>query len=282
VRAGAATGRGQSACDGTSSFCCWVSAVVSRGVRRIAGGHRELYGHAASSRRNLILSSPSFLMGFFSFSQLLPCSIRQQHSSRSQDSSLGKTPTTRLPWRISSFEHSSTLVEEISRATSSANAYNCSDYSSPSGSTAIVSGYFRRYSGMYIRVVPTVDFRSGCTQICFNYWAKFFLSSWLTRSRMFRYFRTGNAGREFNKIDEYVYHHVLHCQWRRGGQRTRFRFDRWPRERLYEIGLHRLRGTVKYPKVAALRKPCQESSSVSCVRENRMHSLKGGAGNGSR
>ena len=76
------------------------------------------------------------------------------------------------------------------------------------------------------------------------------------------YFRTGNADREFHKVDEYVYGRVLHWQWRRGGQRTRFRFDRWPRERLYEISLHRLRGTVKYPKVAAPRKPCQESSPL--------------------
>lgn len=96
------------------------------------------------------------------------------------------------------------------------------------------------------------------------------------------YFRTGNADREFCKVDEYVYDRVLRWQWRRGGQRTRFRFDRWPRERLHEMGLHRLRGTVRYPQAAALRMPCQKSSSVSCVRETRTHSLKGGAGNGSR
>lgn len=96
------------------------------------------------------------------------------------------------------------------------------------------------------------------------------------------YFRTGNADREFNRIDEYVYDRILRWQWRRGGQRTRFRSARWPRERLYEMGLQRLRGTVRYPKVAAPRKHGQENSSVSCVRENRTHSLKGGAGNGSR
>ena len=96
------------------------------------------------------------------------------------------------------------------------------------------------------------------------------------------YFRTGNADREFNKLDDYVYGRVLRWQWRRGGQRTRYRFDRWPRKRLYESGLHRLMGTVKYPKAAIPRKPCQENSSVSCVRENRTHSLKGGAGNGTR
>jgi group II intron reverse transcriptase/maturase len=96
------------------------------------------------------------------------------------------------------------------------------------------------------------------------------------------YFRTGNADREFNRIDDYVRSRVLQWQRRRGGQRTRFRFDRWPPTRLYEIGLHQLQGTVRYPKVAAPRKHSQENSSVSCVPENGTHSLKGGAGNGSR
>ena len=95
------------------------------------------------------------------------------------------------------------------------------------------------------------------------------------------YFRTGNADREFNKLDNYVYGRVQQWQWRRGGQRTRYRFDRWPRERLIEMGLHQLRGTIRYPQVATPRTHSQENSSVSCVRETRTHSLKGGAGNGS-
>jgi hypothetical protein len=54
------------------------------------------------------------------------------------------------------------------------------------------------------------------------------------------YFRTGNADREFNKVDEYVYERL--CRWksRRGGQRAHFRFDEWPRERFHGLGLHRL------------------------------------------
>jgi RNA-directed DNA polymerase len=91
------------------------------------------------------------------------------------------------------------------------------------------------------------------------------------------YFRTGNSEDKFNQVDHYVYRRVVHWQWRRGGQRTRFRLDRWPRDRLYDLGLHRLRGTVKYPANATPRRP-----SVSCVRETRTHSLKGGAGNGPR
>ena len=89
------------------------------------------------------------------------------------------------------------------------------------------------------------------------------------------YFRTGNSDRRFNRMDGYVHDRVLHWQWRRGGQRTRFRYDRWPHQRLYDLGLHRLQGTVKYPVQAMSGKP-----SVSCVRETRTHSLKGVTGNG--
>jgi group II intron reverse transcriptase/maturase len=90
------------------------------------------------------------------------------------------------------------------------------------------------------------------------------------------YFRTGTADREFNRIDSYVYYRILRWMHRRGGQRTRYRWDAWPRERLHEeMGLYRLRGTVCYPANAALRRP-----SVSRVREIRTHGLKGGSGNG--
>ena len=91
------------------------------------------------------------------------------------------------------------------------------------------------------------------------------------------YFRTGNSEDKFNQVDDYIHRRVTHWQWRRGGQRTRYRFDQWPHNRLYSLGLHRLRGTVKYPANATPRRP-----SASCVREIRTHSLKGGAGNGSR
>ena len=96
------------------------------------------------------------------------------------------------------------------------------------------------------------------------------------------YFRTGNADRKFNEVDDYVYHRVQRWQWRRGGQRTRYRFDRWPRGRLYEMGLQRLMGSVRYPQAATSCMHSQKNSSVGCVPENGTHSLKGGAGNGSR
>ena len=89
------------------------------------------------------------------------------------------------------------------------------------------------------------------------------------------YFRTGTADREFGKVDDYVFERLRRWKYRRGGQRTRFRSAEWPRERFFGLGLHRLRGTVKYPAQATPVRP-----SLSRVREIRTHGLKGGAGNG--
>ena len=89
------------------------------------------------------------------------------------------------------------------------------------------------------------------------------------------YFRSGNADGKFNRVDGYVYRRVTDWMERRGGQRSRSYQEEWPSERLHETGLHRLQGTVSYPPQASLVRP-----SVSCVRETRMHSLKGGFGIG--
>jgi group II intron reverse transcriptase/maturase len=84
------------------------------------------------------------------------------------------------------------------------------------------------------------------------------------------YFRTGNADREFNKLDSYVYWSLKRWQYRRSGQRMTRR-KAWTQQQFYGTGLHRLQGTVYYLSQATPRK-----SSLSCVRENRTHSLKGG------
>ena len=87
------------------------------------------------------------------------------------------------------------------------------------------------------------------------------------------YFKTGNADAQFNQIDHYVHERITRWLWRRGGQRPRSRPSKWPHERLFEMGLHRLRTTVRYPAQATPRRP-----SVSRVRENRTHGLNGGPG----
>jgi RNA-directed DNA polymerase len=84
------------------------------------------------------------------------------------------------------------------------------------------------------------------------------------------YFRTGNSDREFGKLDGYVYQRLQRWQHRRGGQRSRFRFSKWPRTRYHELGLHQLRTTVEYPAQATPVRP-----SLSRVREMRKHGLKG-------
>jgi group II intron reverse transcriptase/maturase len=84
------------------------------------------------------------------------------------------------------------------------------------------------------------------------------------------YFRTGNADREFNKLDGFVYRRMRRWQVRRGGQRAT-RQNAWTGDQLHGMGLHRLQGTVRYPSQATSRR-----SSVSCVPENGTHSLKGG------
>src|SRR5579862_7775170 len=84
------------------------------------------------------------------------------------------------------------------------------------------------------------------------------------------YFRTGNADREFNKMDAFVVQSLRRWQYRRGGQRPTKR-PKFTWDQLYGMGLHRLMGTVQYPTQAT-----QVRSSLSRVRENRTHGLKGG------
>jgi RNA-directed DNA polymerase len=83
------------------------------------------------------------------------------------------------------------------------------------------------------------------------------------------YFRTGNADREFNKMDRFVVKSLRRWQYRRGGQRPTKR-EPFSGDQLYGMGLHQLMGTVKYLAQATPRR-----SSLSRVPENGMHGLKG-------
>ena len=85
------------------------------------------------------------------------------------------------------------------------------------------------------------------------------------------YFRTGNADREFNKMDSFVVKRLRQWQYRRGGQRPTKR-PPFTSDQLYGMGLHRLMGTVQYPAQATPRR-----SSLSRVPENGEHGLKGDA-----
>jgi RNA-directed DNA polymerase len=83
------------------------------------------------------------------------------------------------------------------------------------------------------------------------------------------YFRTGNADRKFNQMESFVIRRLHRWQFRRGGQRLTKRAP-FRSDQLYGMGLHHLRGTVKYPTQATCRR-----SSLSRVLENGTHGLIG-------
>ena len=62
------------------------------------------------------------------------------------------------------------------------------------------------------------------------------------------YFRTGNAARRFNQLDTYVWRRLCALRVKRKGRHLRpGEADRWTRDYFHNLGLHRLRGTVRYP-----------------------------------
>jgi hypothetical protein len=83
------------------------------------------------------------------------------------------------------------------------------------------------------------------------------------------YFRTGTCRREFYQMDDFVFRRLVGWLKRRGGQRGQ-RKTTWTPAHFYGMGLYQLRGTVRY---AAQATPPR--LLLSCLRENRTHSLKG-------
>lgn len=65
------------------------------------------------------------------------------------------------------------------------------------------------------------------------------------------YFRTGNAARKFNSIDWYVQRRLHRLLARRYGRNLRpGHYETWTSDWFRDQGLHRLRGTVRYPGAA--------------------------------
>ena len=65
------------------------------------------------------------------------------------------------------------------------------------------------------------------------------------------YFRTGNAARKFNQVDSYVWQRLRHLRIQRKGRHLRAgEAGNWTRDYFHQLGLHRLRGTVRYPEAA--------------------------------
>jgi group II intron reverse transcriptase/maturase len=65
------------------------------------------------------------------------------------------------------------------------------------------------------------------------------------------YFRTGNAAKCFNQLDSYVWRRLKSLRIKRKGRNLRpGEAERWTRESFWNLGLHRLRGMVRYPEAA--------------------------------
>jgi group II intron reverse transcriptase/maturase len=63
------------------------------------------------------------------------------------------------------------------------------------------------------------------------------------------YFATGNAARRFNQLDSYVWRRLKRLRTARKGRHLNAgEAAKWTREYFHELGLYRLRGTVKYPE----------------------------------
>ena len=68
------------------------------------------------------------------------------------------------------------------------------------------------------------------------------------------YFRTGNAAAKVNQIDSHVWRRLSRFMAKRKGRGLRpGEWERWTRNFLCGLGLHRLRGAVRYPGAAQCR-----------------------------
>ncbi len=63
------------------------------------------------------------------------------------------------------------------------------------------------------------------------------------------YFRTGNAAQRFNQLDSYVWRRLRALRVKRQGRHLRAgEAECWTSDYFHNLGLHRLRGTVRYPE----------------------------------
>jgi hypothetical protein len=65
------------------------------------------------------------------------------------------------------------------------------------------------------------------------------------------YFRTGNAAKKLNQVDEHVWMRLRSLRVKRAGRNLQpGQAAAWTRDFFHSMGLVRLRGTVKYPEAA--------------------------------
>jgi RNA-directed DNA polymerase len=100
-----------------------------------------------------------------------------------------------------------------------------------------------------------------------------------------QYFRSGNAaGHVHRAVDGYVVRRLKSLRIKRAGRNLKAgQAQRWDREYYEQLGLYRLRGTIRYPAQASWQQESRvmlraDRPLVSRVREIRMHGLEGGVG----
>jgi RNA-directed DNA polymerase len=63
------------------------------------------------------------------------------------------------------------------------------------------------------------------------------------------YFRTGNAASKFNQLDAYVWRRLRGLRVKRKGRNLKpGEAAKWTSKYFWDLGLHRLQGTVRYPE----------------------------------
>ena len=81
------------------------------------------------------------------------------------------------------------------------------------------------------------------------------------------------------QVDDYVVERLRGLLRKRHGRNLRpGQSARWTSDFFHHHGLHRLRGTIRYPGRSTMPRP--ETAPVSRVRETRKHGLKGGLDQG--
>jgi hypothetical protein len=99
-----------------------------------------------------------------------------------------------------------------------------------------------------------------------------------------QYFRSGNAAGPFTAVDGYVVRRLQSLRIKRAGRHLKAgQAQRWDRAYYEQLGLYRLRGTIRLSRASLLETGARvmlraDRPLVSRVREIRTHGLKGSVG----
>lgn len=92
------------------------------------------------------------------------------------------------------------------------------------------------------------------------------------------YFRTGNAAQKFNQVDKYVHRRLRNFMVKRRGRNLRpGQVKAWTCNWFWDLGLHRMLGTIRYPKQCKLsvKTPVKPYAGNPHVRFERRRVVQG-------